>query len=243
MVSGNYPLAKEVFLQLREMNFFKLMQVDALDEQMPDEREREGRPYLLPFFSFRQVEPEVAAQIVDLVDATSVTMTAVAKRRMTGALKEAMGNAVEHAYIETGPYQVLSDRYWVAGYVNPTDQEMMLMLFDQGVGIPETLGPTRFERIKAVLSLNWTPSDGNMIAAATELHRTSTEEPGRGRGFRDMKNFIDLCDDGELRILSNRGRYIYSKTGQDVTDEALSIGGTLIEWRVRHGQTVELEDA
>jgi hypothetical protein len=82
-----------------------------------------------------------------------------------------------------------------------------------------------------------------MIAAATELYRTSTGQSGRGRGFRDMKRFIDECDDGELRVLSNRGSYRYMKDGEQIDDQEFSIGGTLIEWRVRHGQAVEFEDA
>lgn len=241
---GTYPADVEVLLQLREMGFFKLMHVDGLETDYPDNRGIEGRAHFLPFYTFRKVEAEVAAKIADLIAVTCVKMDVASKRRMTGALKEAMGNAVEHAYSQkTGPYEVLSDRYWVAGSVHPTAQEMMLMVFDQGVGIPETLGPNAFERIMAMLRLDWSPSDGHMIAAATELHRTSTGEPGRGRGFRDMKRFVDFCDDGELRILSNYGRYIYKKDGQDVANETLSVGGTLIEWRVRHGEAVKLEDA
>lgn len=239
MVTGTYPGSTEVFLQLREMGFYKVMRADEL-EDFPDERERAGRPYFLPFSSFRLVHSEVAATLVHLIAETSVTMSPVARRRLVGALKEAMGNAVEHAYSAATPFQALSDRYWVAGYVSPDTKEAMLILLDQGVGVPETLGPTRFEQIMAFLRLQWQPSDGHMIAAATELHRTSTGERGRGKGFRDMKRFIDLSDDGELRVLSNRGCYRYMKSVDEITNEEQSIGGTLVEWRIRHEQTVEV---
>lgn len=239
MVMGNYPNSTEVFFQLREMGFYKLMRVDELDE-LPDERDHAGRPYFLPFVRLRLVDAEFAARLVDVISDTSVAMSSTAKRRMVAALKEARGNAVEHAYSDDTPFQSLSDRYWVAGYINPDTREAMMILLDQGVGIPRTLGPTRFEQIRAFLRLEWQPSDGHMIAAATELHRTSTGERGRGKGFRDMKRFIDLCDDGELRVLSNQGCYRYMKAVDEISDEEQSIGGTLVEWRVRHEQTVEV---
>jgi hypothetical protein len=98
--------------------------------------------------------------------------------------------------------------------------------------------------VKAIITRwAWSPGDGHMIAAATEIYRTSTGQSGRGRGFRDMNRFIDECDDGELRVLSNRGSYRYIKDQEQIDDEELSIGGTLIEWRVRHGQAVDFEDA
>ena len=57
MVIGTYPGSTEVFLQLREMGFYKVMRVDELDD-FPDERERTGRPYFLPFSSFNLVHAE-----------------------------------------------------------------------------------------------------------------------------------------------------------------------------------------
>lgn len=120
----------------------------------------------------------------------------------------------------------------------------MIGLLDHGVGVPETLDATVLEMVKAAITRwSWRPGDGHMIAAATEIYRTSTGQRGRGRGFRDMKRFIDTCDDGELRVLSNRGGYRYMKGEEQIDDQELSIGGTLIEWRVRHGQLVDFEDA
>ena len=88
------------------------------------------------------------------------------------------------------------------------------------------------------------PSDGEMIKAATELFRTSTDQSGRGRGFRDMKRFVDESTDGELRVLSNRGVYHYMKADERIGDHDRSIGGTLLEWRIRKAVEVkELEDA
>lgn len=243
IVSGSYPADVEVHLQLREMGFYKLIGVPDRPE-IKDERDGTARPRFLRFFTFDSVMAEAAAILTDLVSVGAFEMADMVKGRMTGALKEAMGNAVEHAYKETGNYPSMKGRWFCAAYVNPTEREMMIALFDQGVGIPITLGATTFERIIAILERgSLSPSDGNMISAATELYRTSTGQRGRGRGFRDMKKFVDSCDDGELRVLSNRGSYRYMKGDEKILDHRLSIEGTLVEWRVRHGRAVEFEDA
>ncbi len=242
-VSGTYPHDHGVHLQLREMGFFKLIDVPDRDE-IVDDRKEVDRPRFLRFFTFDAVMSVMAAALSDIVAVGAFEMSTVVKGRMTGALKEAMGNAVEHAYKQEGIHPSMKGRWFCAASVNPVQGEMMIALFDQGVGIPVTLDATAFERIMAILERgSISPSDGNMIAAATELYRTSTGQRGRGRGFRDMKKFVDSCDDGELRVLSNRGSYRYMKGDEKIIDHRLSIEGTLVEWRVRHGQAVEFEDA
>jgi hypothetical protein len=137
---------------------------------------------------------------------------------------------------------VLPRRWWLAGHLDKSNKEMMIMILDQGIGIPNHLEPTLFEKVAALLERRWSPSDGAMIQAATELYRTSTLQGGRGKGFRDMKRFIDACDDGELRVLSNRGSYSYTKVTEKFDDHTTSIGGTLIEWRVRNQAVAEIRD-
>ncbi|MHC1949620.1 hypothetical protein IF803_35370 [Bradyrhizobium sp. UFLA06-06] len=241
-VVGNYPSDKNIFFQLREMGFFKVLGLNGIDEML-DARPRGERPHFLRFLSMNSVHPQLAADFCDLVVRSAFKMTDLAKNRMVAALKEAMGNAHEHAYVMKGDYDVMPRRWWLAGYLNPVHKEMMVLILDQGVGIPRTLLPNAFEALTAIMNMTWTPTDGNMIAAATELHRTSTAQPGRGRGFQDMKRFIDTCDDGELRVCSNRGVYTYSKLNQTISDFPTSIGGTLIEWRIRHtGSALEIQD-
>ena len=241
-VHGSYPADPDIRHQLRDMGFFRLLGVE--DAQTADSERREERPYFVHMRSATGVDGEFAAAFCNLVLHGAFPMNDTARRRLVGALKEAMGNADEHAYKEVTSYPPMKGRWWLTGYVNPSQGEMMIILADQGIGIPRSLGPTQYERISSLLtSRTWQPSDGYMIAAATELHRTSTGQSGRGKGFRDMKRFIDTCDDGELRIISNSGAYQYMKGTETISDEAMSIGGTLIEWRVRHAHMVEVEDA
>ncbi len=242
-VNGNFPEDHAIFFQMREMGFFTVLGLKNMDD-VEDKRPQGERPYYVRFQTMNSVHPELAAEFCELVIHGAFEMAQLAKNRMVAALKEAMGNAHEHAYVTKGEYQFMPRRWWLAGYVNPIHKEMMVLILDQGVGIPRTLPVTAFEILTAILERTWGPSDGNMIAAATELHRTSTEQRGRGRGFQDMKRFVDTCDDGELRVCSNGGSYTYMKGGQDtIEDFPSSIGGTLVQWRVRHqGQLVEIKD-
>ncbi|WP_166295358.1 hypothetical protein [Bradyrhizobium sp. 2S1] len=241
-ITGNYPVDSAIFFQLREMGFFHVLGLTAMEE-VTDKRPQGERPYYVHFRTMNSVHPELAARFCDLIAQGAFEMTPLAKNRMVAALKEAMGNAHEHAYVMKSEYDYMPRRWWLAGYVNPAHKEMMVLILDQGVGIPRTLPPTAFEMLTAILNASWGPTDGNMIAAATELHRTSTEQRGRGRGFQDMKRFIDTCDDGELRVCSNRGAYTYTKEHQTIADFPSSIGGTLVQWRVRHeGAALEIVD-
>jgi hypothetical protein len=122
----------------------------------------------------------------------------------------------------------------------------MIMLYDQGIGIPETIDADLVETIRAAIAgetdLKLHVSDGYTIKLATEIWRTTTGQGGRGRGFRDMKRFVDHCNDGELRVLSNRGSYTYVTESESFEDLPLSSGGTIIEWRFRSETPVEMTD-
>ena len=137
----------------------------------------------------------------------------------------------------------------MSSWINLAAKEVTIVFFDQGVGIPKTLKPDKYERIIAALKnitklkFSAIPGDGEMIAAATEYHRSSKDQNG-GRGFQDMKQFINACQEGELRVLSNRGNYYYvSKDEEGYSSAAQSLGGTVIQWRFRNEGKVEMIDA
>ncbi|MET1110189.1 MAG: hypothetical protein ABWX67_01535 [Allosphingosinicella sp.] len=242
MVHGNYPHVIDVFLQLREMGFYDLIGINPQDD-FPDGRGTEGRPWFLPFHSFNRAEPTVPRELSTWINDHAIPMTDQERRRMNEALKEAMFNAIDHAYADASEYPRMTNRWWLGGFISAERQEMMLILLDQGIGIPRSLTAKWGERVRSLLkSGSVNPTDGQMIKAATELFRTSTGEDGRGRGFRDMKRFVDESADGELRVLSNCGVYHYMKSGEHVSDHDRSIGGTLLEWRVRKLPPPAVED-
>jgi hypothetical protein len=234
-VIGNYPTSIKVFAQLKEMGFFRLLKV-AEPIKVPENTLDSNRPIFLQFNMSARVESEFAANFVDVVTKDIFAMEPRSKGQMVAALKEAMSNSNEHAYAEETEIPALKKRWWMAGHLDFDNHEMMVMLLDLGIGIPNSLKPDLFEVLCAIFwDRRWVPRDSDMIAAATEVYRTSTGRGGRGRGFRDMKRFVDSCDDGELRVLSNRGSYTYAKGMELTAEHDDSIGGTLIEWRVKHG--------
>jgi len=239
-VSGTYPKDLEIARQLDELGFFRLLGVRS--PVVGAVTAPRNRPLFLHFRSMSRIYGQVAAEFCELVTMGAFKLSQVAKGRMVAALKEAMGNAHEHAYSAPTGLPVMKKRWWLAGHLDPHAKEMMIMILDQGVGISRTLDLTALDILKSYVKMSFRPTDGELISAATELHRTSTKEQGRGRGFRDMKRFIDSCDDGELRVLSLRGSYSYTKAGHFVEDFDIPIGGTLVEWRVRHSSIADVED-
>lgn len=247
-VTGTYPKQRVIYDLLRDMGFYSLLKVQELRDLPPVDL-TPGRPVYLRFLTGNRVVPELADRFVEVVEKHIFSMSEFARARLIAAMIEAMTNTLDHAHPVIIANETMPNRWWLSSSVNPLNREVIIMLFDQGVGIPATLDPSRYERVRAALSniislrsFSSTPTDGEMILAATELHRTGTGQSGRGKGFKDMKRFIDACDDGELKVLSNRGRYSYLHGTESHGEASCSIGGTVIEWRFRHEGKMEMAD-
>lgn len=241
-VAGTYPRLRSIYDLLIEMGFFELLDIqEVFGRPKPDETGE--RSVFLRFHSGNKVDSEGVDRFVGIVEKHILPMNAVARGKLVAAIIEAMNNTLDHAHPETVDGQTMPHRWWMSSEINLAKNEVTILFFDQGVGIPRTLTPDRYDRIRAFISrLSPYPSDGEMILAATELYRTSTGQSGRGKGFRNMKQFVDTCSDGELRVLSNRGSYLYMSGTDWYADESLSIGGTVIEWRFRHSGSVDMEE-
>lgn len=128
----------------------------------------------------------------------------------------------------------------MSGYVDLSKNELMFMVMDQGVGIPNTLNPTLVERARSLGRLNKTPTDAELIEFASNLRRTSTGIGGRGKGIDTMKRFVTTVGNSELRIFSNGGLYTFeSNSNESRVDNSESIGGTLVQWKIRRGIAVQ----
>lgn len=247
-VTGTYPRSRSVYDALREMGFYAVLNVMDIDDKPPPKAEP-GKPIFLRFMSEYRVFPQLADRFVSIIENALIPMDQLARERLVVAIKEAMQNTLDHAHPDLPDQSSSRKRWWMSSWVNLERKEVSIVFYDQGVGIPKTLEPSRYERIVASLRnisdfrFSSTPSDGELIAAATEIFRSGTGTPGRGRGFHNMKSFVDVCDDGELRILSNRGRYHYvGGERQQCSDSHQPLGGTVIEWRFRHDGMVEMTD-
>jgi hypothetical protein len=159
-----------------------------------------------------------------------------------GAMVEGIVNVVRHAYPADGIFPIRPvKRWWMTGAVDREQGWTTAVIFDQGITIPVSLpnwasyaGYQR--RIAAKLGLvpsaNDVKSDGEAIAAAVEESVSSTGEPHRGHGLAQMRDFVDKCRRGRLRIMSRHGEVIFREGGGiEINNYDVSIGGTLIEWR------------
>ncbi len=201
---------------------------------------------ILPMRSGSSADPlEIKALIRDLKDLYPLQDEdrTAGLVHLFGAMVEAMVNVVRHAYPADGkfPYEPIN-RWWMTGAVDQDARWTTAMVFDQGVTIPVSL--PNWQHYAGVLRriASWTGlapaagdprSDGLAISAAVEESVTSTGESHRGRGLAQMRDFVDQCRGGYLRIMSRFGE-VKLRPGQkpDVRSYETSAGGTLIEWNV-----------
>ncbi|WP_138511660.1 hypothetical protein [Maricaulis alexandrii] len=230
-VTGTYPKSESVAYILSKMGFFK--SIGVYDPFVGEDTDVEN--LYVNYQSFTNVDsPHITRIRDDLMEAFPHFDT-LAKQRMKGAIIEAISNVFDHAFRVPARFPLVGRRSWLGGVVNREMGQFTLMVYDQGGGIPGTLEPSVVERIRATGALRSRPSDGEMIEAATKIRRTSTMQSGRGKGFETMRRFVDASDDGELRVFSNSGRYLYSEHKDTISADATdSLWGTLILWRVRH---------
>jgi hypothetical protein len=161
------------------------------------------------------------------------------QRYLYGAIIEATKNAREHAYRKRPAHQPMGRRWWLTGAFDRQLREVSIILFDQGVGTPATLDADLMDRVESVTRTGGLiPTDSLMIEIASRPGRTSTEQPGRGLGFFTMRKFVDACDDGDLLVYSNKGHYMHRRDGRVRADREQSLGGTLIQFRVRHSSSL-----
>lgn len=240
-VSGYYPSDPEIYRQLQEIGFFRLLEIK---DQLPPNHAADGSRtrIVLPFLTDAVVTAERSAWFIDQLAALiqdAVPMDDRSKRYLQGAVVEAMKNAGEHAYKLRPEFQALGHRWWLTAAFDLEKREVAILLFDQGVGIPATLEPDLLDKMESLSKAEGlAPRASLMIEIATRPGESSTGQSGRGQGFKTMRKFIDFCDDGDLIVYSNTGNYLYARNGTARDDRSLSLGGTLIQWRFRHSEQV-----
>ncbi len=163
--------------------------------------------------------------------------------QLYGAMVEAVVNVVRHAYPQNVEWEHQHiNRWWMTGAVDKNKRWMTAVVFDQGVSIPVSL--PKWERYAGLLrrlsarmgivpAANDPKSDGYAIAAAVEEAVSSTEESHRGKGFAQMREFLENCREGHLRIMSRFGEVVLYPNGEPaIRSHSAPVGGTLIEWSV-----------
>jgi len=123
---------------------------------------------------------------------------------LNSAIGEAANNAREHAYFVHDFKYPHVNRWWATGAASKDERTLV---------------------------------DAKMIQAATRFGKSGRENQTGGYGLPQIKDAIRICGEGSLMILSRGGKYLYSvsegKEEETLDCFSASVGGTLIEWRVR----------
>lgn len=220
-----------------DLGFFELLNVDPGKAYRRDFDESEYA--VLPLLSCTSTDGEKIGSIT-----IRLSEVAAAFRQdplIYGAMTEAAYNCCLHAYPSDHTYEFrpLKQRWWATASWSVTANEVRFLVYDQGVGIAETLPRWhRFEHIAGWMSENFGPTQpffkdhSRMIEAALEVSRTSLGG-GHGKGLQDVVQPIDAYGKGKLRILSGKGAILYEAGGKVTRREhTLHLGGTLIEWTI-----------
>lgn len=167
------------------------------------------------------------------------------------AIIEAIGNTINHAYkLEEFAEKNSVKKWWIFGVRTRSDQTFRLRIsvYDQGATIPRTI-PTwkRYPNIKSIvlaagaalgINSNYdaaddTSIDGDVIHAAIEVGKTSTDLPYRGHGMSQIVRSLELCKSGHVSIYSRAGCVRYAKDQSPLIKNLTGrITGTLVVWDI-----------
>jgi len=223
---------------LREIGFFDLLNVSsgATQKHAPtDER----------YVKFRSGTEVDGKEITSLRESDLDPFIGVPnKQQLFAAVTEAMTNVSHHAYDSKGRRLTLK-RWWLSASFNTATREIVILIYDQGRGIPKTVKRNWHEHLRQMLP-GLLSDDARLIRAAHGLRRSPSRQKHRGLGLdRDVRKYIEGLDcSGIYCINSLKGQYTV-KTGaggrRDERPEIMnferSLNGTLIEWRVMLNET------
>jgi anti-anti-sigma regulatory factor len=237
MLSGTYPTDRRLHRQMRDSGFFDALGVKASLDTVP-------KVFPLEYIKVQsgtQADGRLAVELRRALFGPHEEQLARDKKgSFFRGLTEAMTNVAQHAYpddFHVGAIKVIKKGWWMLGHINKLRKELKIMIVDQGIGIPRSLPRTHKDIIATLLAtLNLDMSDGAMIKAAMEVGRSRMGQTHRGKGLNDLKQIIDLCQSGRLRILSRKGEYIYrvrhGKSAAFARGHAVPLNGTLVEWTI-----------
>ena len=214
---------------LKEMGFFELLRMSPPPSSAPQSGER-----YVKFRSGATVDGEAIDKLRELELAPYISVPN--RNLLFTAVTEAMTNVKHHAYQDRDIYSFGPGHWWLSAAFDTQEQELIVMIYDQGHGIPSTLPKTRGEALRARFS-EYIADDARLIEAAHKISRSKSEEWHRGSGLdRDIRRYIEVFEgNGTYRIISGRGEYTVSSGVSGRTTRrsfGRSLEGTFIQWRL-----------
>ncbi len=161
------------------------------------------------------------------------------------AIKEAMGNSIEHAYhddfSEVGKRK---GKWWICGHYDKKRESLEIAFYDYGIGIRESinynLGEEADKFFFDLLKEKTITSDADLIETAIEgdlAKYKRYKDHDRGKGFKRFKKFAKVsANNCELTIVSSKGRYKFCYNAETETEKvekktlSAPIDGMLIKW-------------
>jgi hypothetical protein len=233
-----------VFQRLFEIGFFEIL---GHQKQVEDRYVTDGNIKTMKIISGSNANElsivcDSILSLSDFIDESGPINDEV-ELAINNALSEAMINVSKHAYPDDYNFQVRHvGKWWATASANRETRELNVVIFDQGASIPITyprkkLSQSAIDFLKQALRIEPKfefQNDGAYIECAMKPGRSQTNQPNRGLGLPEMKDLIDICGNGSLRIISRGGECRYDR-GKPMTrlSRPHSIGGTLIEWTLR----------
>ncbi len=159
--------------------------------------------------------------------------------RIGSSLSETVTNVNYHAYPKEG---IVSEKKWWL-YFEITDEQLYLVIYDAGVGIPKTLQHQEWFRemakerpslMKSVILAISRAEDASVIKASMIQGTTRLKKKKHGLGSESILELVDSNSNGTLWICSNHGIYEKSsKSRPKLRNSKESIHGTLVQWNIR----------
>ncbi|MFZ7158320.1 hypothetical protein ACLSZ7_04795 [Avibacterium gallinarum] len=218
------------------------------------DREQEGMPII------SSVGGKFRDDIIDFIQYQIYKnkLTPEQEHILSDAIYEAINNVTLHAYPD---HDSLHRPWWLM--CDLFDNELYLVLYDQGSGIPKTFckGNKLFDSIdwesdeakevlnglidKFRLPQNISPSiDKISESESTAIHLAMTDdftrmngkdEEKHGQGSKSIKKLVSSHENGTLWVFSCGGLMKYSNddTLPELVDLPIPINGTLIQWNIK----------
>ena len=244
-----HPGIRELFSQL---GFFKAMHynndIGGMDLSRSPYVFKELRGYSIndkdrALDSFARDYPSIRADMESLIGGSLNEMAQSYYR----SISEAVTNIYHHAYDKAARNWFI-DKWWISIAFDKTENELVVIVFDHGEGIPATAWKTkifsrymRFSKdIDEMFSLKRLSGEiqRRVLFLVFEQNASIARKQGRGHGCADIKSLLSNIKGGKLSVISlqakyENGNYKGNKSERGASKSlAVPLQGTLLEWRI-----------
>ena len=214
---------------LYEMGYFELLHIKSPSD-IPAIKNTRFLKFIRGEVKNKKIAGELAKNL--RIEIEKAAGCEIKRHLLFDGLSEAITNVAHHAYKSKS--KRMFRMWWMAGAYDASENLVTITFYDHGRGIPNTLPASKFwEKLKENFS-SW--NDGQKIAAAMQIGRTSTGQSERGKGLQNFLEIIKSHNGSILKIYSFRGCLTVKKIeNSDVLEYSHKthknpIQGTLIEW-------------